>query len=62
MSAWDRLNKKIQTMAGSPKTTLSKKFSKSELYDVTRDPEDWITDLELFIGYLQTLVVIIEDT
>ena len=49
-------------MAGSPKTTLRKKFSKSELYDVTRDPEDWITDLELFIGYLQTLVVIIEDT
>ena len=48
-------------MKGESKTRLRKTFAKSELYDVTRDPEDWITELELLRGDLRKLVVIIDD-
>ena len=40
---------------------LCNKFAKSELDDVTRDPEDWITKLEFLRGDLQKLGVIIND-
>ena len=33
-------------MKGASKTRLKKKFAKCELYDVTRYPEEWITELE----------------
>ena len=48
-------------MAGAFKKILCKKFAKSELYDVTRDAEDWISELELLRGDLRKLGVIIDD-
>ena len=48
LCAWEILNKKIQPMTGAYKTRIRNKFAKSELDDVTRDPEDWINKLELF--------------
>ena len=39
---------------------LCKKLSKSKLDDVTKDSEDWITDLEILIGNLHKLGVIID--
>ena len=48
-------------MTVSSNTRLQNKFAKCELDDVTRDPEEWITDLELFRGYLLKLGVIIDD-
>ena len=42
-------------------TSLQKKISKFELDDVTRDPEDWIAELELLRGDLQKLGFIIDD-
>ena len=49
-------------MAEEFKTRLRNKSAESELDDVTRDPEDCITELELLRGCLLTLVVIIDDT
>ena len=37
--------KSFQPMIGALKTRLRKKFSKRELDDVTKDPEDWITKI-----------------
>ena len=44
LRAWERFNKKFQPMARASKTRLRKKFTKCELGDVKRDPEDWIAD------------------
>ena len=48
-------------MEGASKTRIQKEFAKSELYDATREPEDWITELELLRGDLRKLRVIIDD-
>ena len=48
-------------MSGEPKTILQNKFAKIKVDDVTRDPEDWITELELLRGDLRKLGVIIDD-
>ena len=48
-------------MTGASKTRLRNKFAKSELYDVTREPEDWITELKLLRVNLRELRVIIND-
>ena len=61
LRAWERLNKKFQSMTGAFKKILCKKIAKSELYDVTRDAEDWISELELLRGDLRKLGVIIDD-
>ena len=45
-------------MTGASKTILSNKFAISKLDDVTRDPEDWITVIELLRGTLRKLGVI----
>ena len=47
-------------MKGASKKRLCKKFLKSELYDVTRDEEDGITELDILIGNLWKLGFIIE--
>ena len=49
-------------MEGASKTRLQKKLSKCKLDDVTRDPEDWITELESLRGKIRELRVIIDDT
>ena len=61
MSEWERLNKTFKPITGASKTKLCKKFAKVELYDSTRYPDEWITELELLRKYLQTLGVIIDD-
>ena len=48
-------------MTGASKTRLRKKFAKCELYGVTRDPEYWTTELELFRANLRKLGVIVDD-
>ena len=42
---WEKLSRKSSPNTGSYNTILQKKFSKSELYDVTRDPEYWIIEI-----------------
>ena len=42
---------------GASKTIPRKKSVKRKLDDVTRDPEDWITEIELIKGYLRKLNV-----
>ena len=44
LRAWGRLRNIFNPMAGAHKTILNNKFTKSELDDVTRDPEDCIID------------------
>ena len=48
-------------MIGAFKKRLWKKFAKCDLDDVTRDPEDCITQLELLRGDLQRMEVNIDD-
>ena len=50
---WENFNKKFQPMTGVSKTIIQKKFAKCDLDDVTWDPEDWITELELLRGNLK---------
>ena len=54
------LNNALQQITGASKTRLNKKFAKIELDDVTRDPEDCITELELLRGDLRKLGIIID--
>ena len=49
-------------MTGASKKRLQKKLSKCKLDDVTRDPEDWITELESLRVKIRKLGVIIDDT
>ena len=60
LRVWERLKKKFQPMTGASKTILCKKCAKSKFNDVTRDPEDWIIEIELFRGNLGKLGVIID--
>ena len=48
-------------MTGVSKTILQKQFAECKLDGVTRDPEYWITEIELLRIYLQKLGVIIDD-
>ena len=48
-------------MKGASRKIIHKKFTKSKLDDVTRYPEDWITELELLRGNWRKLGVIIDD-
>ena len=46
---------KFHPMIGTYNTRIGNNFSKSELYDVTWDPEDHITELGLFRGETHTV-------
>ena len=48
-------------MTGASKTRILKKFAKTDLYNVTSDPERWIAELELLKGDLRKLGVLIYD-
>ena len=61
LRASEGLNKKFQPMIGASKTIIRRKSAKSVLYDVTRDPEEWISKLELLRGDLRKLGFIIDD-
>ena len=41
---------------------LRKKFTKYELYDVTRKPKEWMTDNKTFMRDLQKLNIHIDDS
>ena len=56
---WIKISRKIDPTTEVSKTRIRKKLSKSDLDDVTRDPEDWITKLELLRGSLKKMVVIV---
>ena len=50
-----KLSIKFDQTKGDYKTRLHNKFAKCKLYGLTKNPEEWITKLELFRGYLQKL-------
>ena len=58
---WERLNEEFLPETGSSKTRIWNESAKRKLFYVTRDTEDWITELELFIGDFRKLGVIIDD-
>ena len=58
---WIKLSRKFEPTKGAYETILRKKFAKSDLDDIKRDPEDWITKLELSRCDLRKLGVIIDD-
>ena len=60
--AWTKLSRKFEPTTGASKTTLRNKFYKCELDDVTRNPKEWITDIELLIVDLQNSDVHIDDS
>ena len=47
-----KLSRKFKPTTGASKTRLHRKFDKYKLYNVTRDPDECITDLEPLIGYM----------
>ena len=51
--AWTKHSRKFEPTTGDSNTGLCKKFTKCKLDDVTRNPEEWITELELIRGDLQ---------
>ena len=47
---------------GDSNTIICKKFTKCELEVVARNPEEWLTELELLRGYLQKCDVHLDDS
>ena len=45
-----KISRKFDPITGNSKTRPGKKFAKCKLYDVKRNPEEWITKLELIRG------------
>ena len=52
---WEKLSKKFKSTTEASKTRLQKKFSNSDLKDITSEPKNWITDLELLRDNLKNL-------
>ena len=51
---WERLNNKFQLMSGASMKIIRKISPKNELDYVTKDQYEWITELELLRGNLQS--------
>ena len=60
--AWIKLSRKFDPTTGYFKKILRNKISKCKLDDVTRNPEEWITQLELLRGDLRKLDVKIDGS
>ena len=58
----EKLSRKIEPTTGDSKTRLHKKFAKYKLDNVTRNPKEWIIELELPRGNLQKLDADIDDS
>ena len=58
---WPDLSRTFDPTTGAYNTIVSKKFDKCELYDVTINPKEWITDIELLREYLQIPEVRIDN-
>ena len=61
LRSWGKLENKFDPMTGLSQTGLQKKLAKCELYGITRDSEEWITELKVLRGDLRKLGVIIDD-
>ena len=62
---WIKLSRNIETTTRDSKKRLlnkCKKLYNFELYYITRNPKDLITDIELLRGYLQKLDIQIENS
>ena len=62
IKAWDKISIKFDATTGYYKTRIFNKYTKRKILNVTRDPEYWITELELLRGELRKLNVNIYDT
>ena len=49
---WMKLSRKPESTTGAYNTRIRNKFAKCEIYDVTRNPEEWTTKIKLLIGDL----------
>ena len=56
------ISRKFEPIAGDYKTRLCNKSSKRELDDVTKNPEEWITELEFIREDLRKLDLHIDDS
>ena len=59
---WKKVSRKFEPNTEASKTRLRKKFAKFKLYDITRNPEEWVTELDLLRGDLQKLYVHIDNS
>ena len=57
-----KLSGNFKPTTGASKTRLRKKFDNCKIYDVNRNPEEWITDIKLLRGDLQNLYLQIDDS
>ena len=53
--AWKRLNAKYESKTNVSLTQLQLEFSESELTDVHKDPEEWMTELEVIQSRLKSM-------
>ena len=56
-----KISGKFEPTTGVSKKRPRKKLAKCELYDITRNTEEWIANIELFKGYLRKMDVKIDD-
>ena len=59
--AWKNLEKKFQPSSSANKVQLRKQFNSSKLSDVLKDPDEWITKLEILRKRLKKMGTIIND-
>lgn len=59
--AWKGLMDTFEPSTASTKVILKKQFYASKLSDAEKDPEEWITELELLRQRLKSLKVTVED-
>ena len=57
-----KLSRNFDPSTGAFKTGVLNKFTKCKLYDVTRNPKEWITELKLLRGDLGKLDVNLDDS
>ena len=59
--AWTKLSGKFDPTTGASKTKICDKFANWKLDDVTKKPEEWITELKLLRGDLRKLDIHTDD-
>ena len=59
--AWQRLKRKYEPSTNAQKIMLQREFHQSHLTGITKNPDDWIEELEILRARLETLEVIISD-
>ena len=59
--AWKNLKEMFEPSTASSKVMLKKEFAQSRLTNPDKDPEEWITELELLRQRLKALKVTIDD-